>query len=142
MDSIKKKFLEVLDNSRGIISTACASMNNMSRQTYYNWLKNDEEFKEAAEDVQENAIDFVESKLFEKINGITILDKVEGGEEVTYRLPPSDTAIIFYLKTKGKKRGYIERMEVDDVTPVKLLTNNPLSDDITADDSPQEDIGA
>lgn len=142
MDSIKKKFLEVLNNSRGIISTACASMNNMSRQTYYNWLKNDEEFKGAAEDIQENAIDFVESKLFEKINGVSVQIFNQKGEPVVYDQPPSDTAIIFYLKTKGKKRGYIERMEVDDVTPVKLLTNNPLSDDTTADNSTTEDIGS
>jgi len=142
MDSIKKKFLEILDNSRGIISTACASMNNMSRQTYYNWYKNDEEFRQAAEDIQENAIDFVESKLFEKIDGVSVQVYNQKGEPVVYDQPPSDTAIIFYLKTKGKKRGYVERMEVDDVTPVKLLTNNPLSDDIAADDSTQENIGA
>lgn len=141
MDSIKKKFLEILDNSRGIISTSCKSMNNMSRQTYYNWLKNDEDFKEAAEDIQENAIDFVESKLFEKINGVTVQIFNQKGEPVVYDQPPSDTAIIFYLKTKGKKRGYIERVEVDDVTPIKLLTNNPLND-TTADDSPAEDIGS
>lgn len=141
MDSIKKKFLEILDDSKGIISTACKSMNNMSRQTYYNWLKNDEDFKEAAEDIQENAIDFVESKLFEKINGVTIQIFNQKGEPVVYDQPPSDTAIIFYLKTKGKKRGYIERVEVDDVTPIKLLTNNPLNDS-TADDSPAEDIGS
>lgn len=128
MDSIKKKFLEILDNSRGIISTACKSMNNMSRQTYYNWLKNDEEFKEAADDIQENAIDFVEGKLFEKINGITIQIFNQKGEPIIYDQPPSDTAIIFYLKTKGKKRGYVERMEVDDVTPIRLLTNNPLNE--------------
>lgn len=109
MDNNKKRFIEVLKKSRGIISSACESV-DMSRQTYYNWLEADPEFKQAVDDVQESMIDFVESKLMQKINGIEVLDHKSG--EV-YDLPPSDTAIIFYLKTKGKKRGYVERQEVD-----------------------------
>lgn len=112
MDNNKKRFLEVLKHSRGIISSACESV-DMSRQTYYNWLAADEEFKIAVDEVQESMIDFVESKLMEKINGISQVSFTAKGEEVVYEQPPSDTAIIFYLKTKGKKRGYVEKTELD-----------------------------
>jgi hypothetical protein len=48
-------------------------------------------------------LDFAESQLFKSIqNG-------------------SDTATIFYLKCKGKKRGYIDRAEVDVTTNGKDL---------------------
>ena len=110
MDNNKKEILASLETHKGIVTSACASI-GLARSTYYSWLESDAEFKEAVNEIQEVAIDFVESKLMEKINGVTMLDKVTDGEEVTYSLPPSDTAIIFYLKTKGKKRGYIERQE-------------------------------
>lgn len=139
MDSIKKKFLEILDLSHGVISTACKSMNNMSRQTYYNWLKDDPEFEEAAQEIQENSIDFVESKLFEKINGVTVQTFNQKGEPVIYDNPPSDTAIIFYLKTKGKKRGYVERMELDNMNAIMLMQLDPLSSDA---DTPTNDSPA
>lgn len=108
MDNNKKRFIEVLKKSRGIISSACESL-DMSRQTYYNWLDADSEFKEAVDDIQENAIDFVESKLMQKINGIEVMS----AKGDIFEVPPSDTAIIFYLKTKGKKRGYVEKTEME-----------------------------
>lgn len=111
LDNIKKNIIEALRECYGIVKDACRKA-NVPRSTYYNWLNSDEEFKAAVEDTQEDAIDFVEGKLFEKINGIQ-LGKISDGCVVTYEQPPSDTAIIFYLKTKGKKRGYIERNETD-----------------------------
>lgn len=126
MDNNKKAILEQLEKHNGIVTSACASI-GLQRSTFYNWLNNDPEFKQAVDEVQEVAIDFVESKLMEKIRGITMLGKGGDGDEEdpTYTLPPSDTAIIFYLKTKGKKRGYVERTEVD----ATVRTEQPLFDD-------------
>jgi hypothetical protein len=88
-------------------------------------MNEDEEFKKAVEEIQEVAIDYVESKLFEKIEGVTVLGKGQtiDNEPPTYIIPPSDTAIIFYLKTKGKKRGYIERQEIEPigVTGIRII---------------------
>lgn len=105
VDNIKAKVLDALEKYHGIVSTACKSI-GLARSTFYLWLKEDKDFSDKVEEITEVAIDFVEGKLFEKITGI----KVQAGENV-YENPPSDTAIIFYLKTKGKKRGYVEKTE-------------------------------
>lgn len=93
----KKVFLESFRESLGIIAPACRA-SNINRQTYYNWLKRDEDFKSAVEIIQEEQIDHVESKFIESINS-------SGKGAVV--------AQIFYLKTKGKHRGFIEKIEND-----------------------------
>lgn len=113
-DIIKKNMVEALKKSLGIVSTACENC-GISRQTHYRWLSEDPEYKQQVEDITEDAIDFVESKLHEKINGVQMVKHNEDGD-VYYELAPSDTAIIFFLKTKAKKRGYIEKVEVDQKT--------------------------
>ena len=115
MDTIKKAMVEALKSSFGIVSTAASNV-GISRQTHYNWIKDDPEYSEQVDEINEASIDFAESKLREKINGVTI-GKIQDGELVTYEQPPSDTAIIFYLKTKAKKRGYVERQEVVPMDP-------------------------
>lgn len=93
-DIIKKAMIAALEKSLGIVTTACKSV-DISRETHYRWLREDEGYKAAVESIADIALDFAESKLHKSI---------ENG---------SDTAVIFYLKTKGKKRGYIERQEID-----------------------------
>lgn len=92
----KKTFIDAYGKSFGNITQSCKAA-DISRQTYYNWMLNDSEFKSAV-DLTEPAevfLDFLESKLIQRIN--------DG----------DTTAVIFALKTKGKKRGYIERQEID-----------------------------
>ena len=93
-DKKKSEFLIALKNNNGNISEACQSI-NIGRRTYYSWIEKDESFKQDAEDAQESLIDLAESKLVENIKD------------------NDNTSIIFFLKTKGKKRGYIEKQEVD-----------------------------
>ncbi len=88
----QKKFLEAFEKSYGVVSYACKAA-NISRQTYYNWRKTDPEFDVRANEIEETAIDIAEGKLFSQIGSGNI------------------TAIIFYLKTKGKKRGYVEQVD-------------------------------
>lgn len=106
----KKQLLKALEKSKGIVSTACETV-GLSRTIFYEYVNTDPEFKQAVEEINEAAIDFVESKLHEKINGVTVQTYNSKGEPVIYEQPPSDTAIIFFLKTKGKKRGFVERTE-------------------------------
>ena len=88
----KKAFIANMTSTLGNITSSCMAA-GISRQTYYNWMRDDLEFKQSVEDVIEESIDFVESSLMERIK--------EG----------DTTATIFYLKTKGKSRGYVEKTQ-------------------------------
>lgn len=91
-ERVKKKelFLEALRESKGIVATALQTV-GVSRQTIRNWKKKDKTFCASCDEVDETQIDNVENEL---------LKKIHSGDT---------TAIIFYLKTKGKSRGYTER---------------------------------
>lgn len=91
-DTPKRELLIALKASLGIISTACEKA-KVSRQSYYNYCRDDVDFKLAVDDIIDRTGDFVEGKL---------LKKIEGGDT---------TATIFYCKTKLKNRGYVERVE-------------------------------
>ena len=115
-DILKAKMLEALELSYGIVSTA-AKAANIARNTHYDWLKEDAEYKAKVDELSNVALDHVESKLFEKMNGVQVARGTDSeGEPIVYDVPPSDTALIFYLKTKGKQRGYVERTEQAQVT--------------------------
>jgi hypothetical protein len=89
----KKAMIEALEKSLGIVTQACKVV-GISRDTHYRWMKDDEEYKTAIQELGDVALDFAESKLHKLID--------QGNPAAT----------IFYLKTKGKNRGYIERQEI------------------------------
>ena len=90
----KAAMLEALRENLGNVTLAC-QMCHIGRRTYYDWLQADAEFAQAVETVADEAIDFAENSLMKAI---------KGGDT---------TATIFYLKTKGKKRGYTEKADID-----------------------------
>lgn len=94
--------LEALEKSLGVVTTACKQV-GISRETHYRWVKEDAEYGIAVEDIENIALDFAESQLHKQI------------------MDGSTSATIFYLKTKGKNRGYIERVE-----QVMQLTNSNM----------------
>lgn len=87
----KRIFYAAMIKSFGNISQAC-QVAGIKRATYRKWLKDDPAFYELIEggDFEERLLDFAESKLVNKLNEGDII------------------AILFTLKTKGKRRGYIE----------------------------------
>lgn len=99
--ALKILFIKFYYNLTGNIAQLCKNI-GIDRQTYYNWMNNDKNFKQQVKDEQEALIDFAESKLFNLINA---------------RNP---IAIFFYLKTKAKHRGYIESMEHKVKSEVKV----------------------
>tara|TARA_R110002012_G_scaffold321182_1_gene547934 strand:- start:2139 stop:2492 length:354 start_codon:yes stop_codon:yes gene_type:complete len=90
----KEAMLQALENSLGVVTVAC-KQTETPRSTYYKWLKEDEEFAKAVKEIENIALDFGESQLHKQIG--------DGNTSAT----------IFFLKTKGKKRGYVEKSELD-----------------------------
>lgn len=90
---LKKAMIEAMEKSLGVVTTA-AKLAGISRQSHYDWLKEDPDYAFAISETGEVALDYAESQLHKQIG--------EG--------QPAST--IFYLKTKGKKRGYVERQEI------------------------------
>ena len=108
----KKAMVEALEKSLGVVTTA-AKQAGISRDTHYRWLKEDEEYKAQVEELSEVALDFAESQLFKQIK--------DG----------NTTATIFFLKTKGKHRGYIERQEHTHSGDLKLIMPKFVMDEQT-----------
>ena len=86
-------YIKALEQSLGVVTVACKKA-DVPRSTYYKWLKEDELFAIEVRDIENVALDFAESQLHKQIS------------------ENSTAATIFYLKTKGKKRGYVERQEI------------------------------
>jgi hypothetical protein len=109
-DITKEAFIIAYKENFGNITISCESA-GVSRASYNVWVKNDPEFarKLAEIEPEEIMLDFGEHKLMERIaKGDTL-------------------ATMFLLKTKGKRRGYIERQEVaHEGDVVKQITVNVL----------------
>lgn len=108
-----EQFSHVANACGGILSDIAANF-SVTRQTVYNWCEEDAEFKQALEDSRERFVDLAESNLRKLVAGVPAIEKDENGEKrfAGWIERPSETAIIFTLKTRGKKRGYVERSEV------------------------------
>lgn len=119
---LKSALIDAMQKSMGVISEACR-MVKCDRKTFYKYYNNDEKFKEACDECSETALDFVESKLFELVNGVTMHKEDREGNDVSYDRAPDATAIIFYLKTKGKKRGFIEKTEQEVLHKLDPITD-------------------
>jgi hypothetical protein len=98
----KEALIKALEKTLGIVTSAC-TLAKVSRSQHYHWMNNDPEYKRSVTDLENIALDFAESHLHDLIK--------EG----------SPAATIFFLKTKGKRRGYIETTAIE-VTEKKPLT--------------------
>ena len=91
MDDLKKSMLEALNAAHGNVSKACEQA-GVERRLYYRWRRRDPEFAAEADSIRDEMTDAAEEKLMERIKA-------------------GDTqAITFYLKTRGKSRGYSTTM--------------------------------
>ncbi len=99
-DIKKRAVIESLEKSLGVVTTACRAA-EVSRTQFYEWVKTDADFKSAVDAVNDMVLDFAESKLHKLIDNGNV------------------AATIFLLKTKGKKRGFVETTDVQITSPDK-----------------------
>lgn len=126
----KRKLLEMLRTTLGVVETAC-QRTGIGRTTHYDWLKKDKKYAKEVADIEEVALDFGVTQLHKLMGGYTLPDskvflvdhtEFKGGKAIVTKKPlvvplvkhhgPDASAVIFFLKSKGKKRGYVERNEV------------------------------
>lgn len=91
---MKDNMIQALELNLGNVSLACKAM-GIARVTHYQWMKDDKEYRKAVKDMENAALDFAESSLLKQI--------AKG----------NPLATIFFLKCKGKKRGYIEQNQLE-----------------------------
>ena len=102
----KAEFLKIYAKQLCNITKTCKAV-GIDRITFYRWYENDTKFHQAVDDLENVRLDFAEDMLN---------IKMQQGDT---------TAIIFFLKTKGKHRGYVEKVIQD----VNVRTEQPLFGD-------------
>jgi len=86
------RIIKAIGECNGLLTVAAAKA-GVSYTTINRYVAEFPTVKQASLDARERMLDYAEGKLYSKI---------KAGD---------NTAIIFYLKTQGKARGYIERQE-------------------------------
>lgn len=86
------RIIKALKETNGLLTMAAAK-SGIGYRTVCRYVAEFPSVREAAQDAKESMLDFAEGKLYTKI---------KAGDNI---------AILFYLKTQGKARGYIERQE-------------------------------
>ena len=126
----KRTLLDALRQSLGVVETACKAA-GIPRRTHYNWLKKDAKYAAEVAEIDDVAIDFGESQLYKLMRGYTLPDtKVFLNRDsmqpiivpITKHIGTDASAVIFFLKTRGKKRGYIEKTQVETENKVQVMT--------------------
>ena len=89
----KRKFMLALRKHHGNVSAA-SRMTGICSGEHYGWLVEDKEYAEEFNKIDDEALDFVEEQHYKEIG--------RGNAE----------EIRFHLRTKGKKRGYTEKLDI------------------------------
>lgn len=87
-----EEIVYVFGKKGGNVSATCTAL-GISRTEFYRRKNKSEKLATLLKDTEEALLDFAESKLQQKIS--------EG----------DTTCLIFFLKTKGRGRGYVEKIE-------------------------------
>ena len=99
-----KQIEDALRATGGFVSQAAKKL-GISQSAVSNRIAKSEELQRIRKEIDESYLDLAESKLIKKINN------------------DDNGSIFFYLKCKGKHRGYVERQEVDQTTRMTVVIN-------------------
>lgn len=90
----KELLIKSLRENLGILAPALKFV-SIDRYSFNKWYDEDLDFRKKVDEIREECVDYVEGQLLKQIK--------TGGAAQT----------IFYLKTKGKHRGYIEQNDTN-----------------------------
>jgi len=110
----KAKIIESIKQTQGLLTLA-ARKAGVTYWTLWDYGRRYPEVRQAIDEAKESVLDFAEGKLYEQIKDGNI------------------AAIIFFLKTRGKERGFIERSEITGAEGEPLLNVNVMSDETKQD---------
>jgi len=97
----REKIIAALDETGGVYGEIAKKL-KCSRETVYNYMKDDEDLQKLRTIEEEKLLDLAEGKLIQSI---------KLGE---------NWGVAFILRTKGRKRGYVERSEIAGVSDEPL----------------------
>jgi len=135
MTDKQQNFIEIYKANLGNVSESCKKAGIKSRQTFYGWLAEHKDFAEAIKEVEEQLLDFVESQQMLLIRGVPKYKTKDGVREFTgWETRPDRDLIKFYLLTKGKSRGYVDKRQIELTTPehqrLQQLSDDELQNEI------------
>jgi len=82
--------------------TLVSKRQGVARSTIQRWVEDEKVLQDAFAQARETMLDNAESKLYSNaLNGDT-------------------TSLIFFLKTQGKRRGYIEKQQIEQSGEIKM----------------------
>ena len=104
--TLKEEFYKIY-RANGGFSYAAAKQVGVPYSTCHYWMNSDPNFKDITEEVKGTMLDMAEKELFQRAT----------------KFKDRDACLLFYMKTKGRERGYIERQETTSVgsDPLKLV---------------------
>lgn len=99
-----QQYIDMIRECHGMVTNVAKRL-NISRTTVNRVISKNAKIAAALQDAREERLDFAESMLDSNISNGDV------------------ASIIFYLKTQGKNRGYVEKQQIDlDVKTVVKLT--------------------
>ena len=110
-ENTAERIIKALGETQGLLTMA-ARKAGVSYTTVKRYAAEFPSVKQAVQDAKESMLDFAEGKLYQKI---------KAGDNI---------AILFYLKTQGKSRGYIEKQEIEhsgNISNERELTDEELT---------------
>lgn len=113
-DERKEQIIAAIKSQQGLLSLAAKKV-GVTYWTIWKYAQDFPEVKEAVKEAKEATLDFAEGRLLEMMRDGNI------------------AAVIFYLKTQGKGRGYIERSEITGAEGTPLLNVNVGSNETKED---------
>ena len=124
LTSKQQKFIEQLVKLDMNVTESCKVI-GVNRSTYYRWCNKSDAFREKRDEAEESLYDMVESKIYEQIK--------QG----------NTTMLIFFAKTRMKKRGYVEKQEIKNSGSLEIVGDilnrkvPQVTEEMTAEESIQ-----